>query len=75
MPVQITSDDEFLTLEEAAELLSVNKRWMRRAIDRRELPYVKMRGLVRIPRRAIDAYIRKQTVRPMTDPIPTRRRR
>jgi excisionase family DNA binding protein len=60
--VQISSHDEFLTVEDTAAVLNVTERWVRRAIWRRELPIVKMRGLVRIPRSAVDDYIRQQTI-------------
>jgi excisionase family DNA binding protein len=62
MVVKTSNEDEFLTVEETAQALAVNVRWVRRAIARRELKYIKLRGLIRIPRSAVELYISRQTV-------------
>lgn len=46
-----------LTMCEAAEVLGVSPRWVRRAVASRSLPHVRLGGLVRIETAELDAYI------------------
>lgn len=47
------------TFEEAAEVLSVSARTVRRMVDARELPYIRVRGAVRVPYDGLRAWIAK----------------
>lgn len=52
-----------ITIAEAAELLAVSKRTIDREIKAGELPYVRVRGSVRLDRSDIDDYISRKKVR------------
>lgn len=52
-----------ITIAEAAELLAVSPRTVRREMTDGELPYVQVRGAPRIDRSELDAYISRKTVR------------
>ncbi len=54
--------DELLTKAEAAEYLNTSVRHVTRLLQERRLPYVKLGGLVRIRRSALDEYIDSRTV-------------
>ena len=56
--MQASSDDEFLTVNEVADLLKLNPQTVRNMVDRGELPAVRV-GLrrVRIYRRDLEAFL------------------
>ncbi len=60
--------DRLLTLEESAEILGTGIRFARRLIAERRIEFVKVGRHVRIPRRALHAYIDAATVRPTPAP-------
>jgi excisionase family DNA binding protein len=59
-PIRRMPGDDAPTLwtpEEVAERLGVKLRWVRRAIERRQLPFVRVGRLVRFRPEAIEAWI------------------
>jgi excisionase family DNA binding protein len=58
---------ELLTLDEAAGVLRVSKKTLRRRIDGGELDVVRDRRLVLVPRTTLLAYIARHTVRRPVD--------
>ncbi|MFG3379641.1 excisionase family DNA-binding protein [Streptomyces sp. NPDC047999] len=56
--------DRLLTVHQVAELLGTTVRFPRRLIEERRIEYVKVGRHVRIPERAIVAYIEANTVAP-----------
>ncbi len=52
-----------ITIAEAAELLAVSPRTVRREMTDGALPYVQVRGAARIDRSELDAYISRKTIR------------
>lgn len=46
-----------LTIDEAAAHLGVTRRWVRRAVEERRLPYYKLGVLVRFDAADLDAYL------------------
>lgn len=56
--------DRLLTVDQVAELLGTTVRFPRRLIEERRIEYVKVGRHVRIPERAIVAYIEANTVAP-----------
>ena len=51
-----------LTTEETAKLLNVKMSWLRSAIFRRAIPYIKVGQLVRFRERDLKAWLEKHTV-------------
>lgn len=49
--------DEYLTVEECAELLQCSAQTIRRAVKRGELPTLELGTVIRIPRSALDAMV------------------
>jgi excisionase family DNA binding protein len=62
--------DRFLTIAEAAAVFNTSERFPRRLIAERRIEFVRFGRHVRIPERAIAAYVAAGTV----DPLPTIRR-
>lgn len=58
------SDERLLTLEESAEMLGTGIRFTRRLIAERRIEFVKVGRHVRIPNRALRAFIDAATVHP-----------
>ncbi|AVZ73025.1 DNA-binding protein [Streptomyces lunaelactis] len=56
--------DHLLTVEQVAERLGTTARFPRRLIEERRIEYVKVGRHVRIPERAIVAFIEANTVAP-----------
>ncbi|MEU1896689.1 excisionase family DNA-binding protein [Streptomyces pristinaespiralis] len=56
--------ERLLTVDQVAELLGTTIRFPRRLIEERRIEYVKVGRHVRIPERAIVAYIEANTVAP-----------
>ncbi|NWF28333.1 excisionase family DNA-binding protein [Streptomyces sp. PKU-EA00015] len=56
--------DRLLTVDQVAELLGTTVRFPRRLIEERRITFVKVGRHVRIPERAIVAYIEANTVAP-----------
>ena len=56
-----TRQDVLVTPKEAAEILGVKERWVKRAVGLSYFPHVKVGKLVRIRRSDLDAYIQEQT--------------
>ena len=57
-----TDPDALLTKDECAQMFGVNRRWLERAYQRGDLPYVRMGKLVRIRLSDARAYIETHTV-------------
>ncbi|MFF9628631.1 helix-turn-helix domain-containing protein [Streptomyces fradiae] len=57
--------DVLLTVEQAAERLGTTARFPRRLIAERRTAFVKVGRHVRIPERALDAYIEGNAVQPI----------
>lgn len=57
-------DDRLLSLEESAEILGTGLRFPRRLIAERRIEFVKIGRHVRIPRRALQAFVDASTVHP-----------
>ncbi len=53
-----------LTRAEAAEYLNVSPRWIKRAIEERRLPYLKLGRLVRFDLDDLDRWLDAQRVEP-----------
>lgn len=56
----------YLTVEEAAILLNIKVSRLRTAIFRKEIPYLKIDSLVRIPRRALLEHLKRSILLPKT---------
>jgi excisionase family DNA binding protein len=56
--------DRLLTVEQVAERLGTGVRFPRRLIEERRIEYVKVGRHVRIPERAVDAFVNANTVQP-----------
>lgn len=48
----------------AASYLSVTERWVRRAVDERRIPYIKLGRLLRFDPDALDAWVAANAVTP-----------
>lgn len=59
--------ERLLTLSESADELGMTERWMRRRVERKEVEYVKLGGLVRIPESELDRLVERGRV-PATTP-------
>ncbi|MGY4961525.1 excisionase family DNA-binding protein [Streptomyces sp. 900105245] len=57
--------DRLLTVEQVAELLGTGVRFPRRLIEERRIVFVKVGRHVRIPERAVEAYVAANTVEPV----------
>ena len=55
-------DKKLLTIEEVAEYLNVKVSWVRSAIFRREIPYLKVGNLVRFSAKELHEWIEKNSV-------------
>jgi excisionase family DNA binding protein len=51
-----------LDVDEAAAYLGVTRRWVRRAIAERRIPYIKLGQYVRLDPRDLDAYLEHRRV-------------
>jgi excisionase family DNA binding protein len=49
--------EKMLSIPEAAEILGVSPRWVRRALTTKLIPYIKLGRLVRIETSEVKAYI------------------
>ncbi|MFJ6636028.1 helix-turn-helix domain-containing protein [Streptomyces sp. NPDC091376] len=56
--------DRLLTVDQVAELLGTTVRFPRRLIEERRITFVKVGRHVRIPERAVMAYVEANTVAP-----------
>lgn len=56
------NDEPLLTVQQAAHLLSVKKRWIYEACARHEIPYIKVGRLTRFRRSELDAWLDAQHV-------------
>lgn len=54
--------NDMLPCPEAADVLGVSERWVRRAVAERRIPFVKVGRLIRFRRSDLDAYIAANTV-------------
>lgn len=57
--------DRLLTVQEVAEILGTGVRFPRRLIEERRITFVKVGRHVRIPERAVEAYVEANTVEPV----------
>ncbi len=53
-----------LTVEEAAQVLNIKVSRLRTAIFRKEIPYIKIGSLVRIPRQALYEHLKRSVLLP-----------
>lgn len=58
--------DRLLTVHEVAEVLGTGVRFPRRLIEERRITFVKVGRHVRIPERAVEAFVSANTVEPVT---------
>ncbi|MFE7772867.1 excisionase family DNA-binding protein [Streptomyces sp. NPDC057445] len=56
--------DRLLTVDQVAELLGTTARFPRRLIEERRIEYVKVGRHVRIPERAVAAFVDANTIAP-----------
>lgn len=56
--------DRLLTVQEVAERLGTGVRFPRRLVEERRITFVKVGRHVRIPERALEAYVSEHTVQP-----------
>ncbi|MFH8749135.1 excisionase family DNA-binding protein [Streptomyces rimosus] len=56
--------DRLLTVEQVADRLGTTVRFPRRLIEERRIEYVKLGRHVRIPERAVNAFVASHTVAP-----------
>jgi excisionase family DNA binding protein len=57
--------ERLLTVDQVAERLGTTVRFPRRLIEERRIEYVKVGHHVRIPERALEAFVRANTVQPI----------
>jgi excisionase family DNA binding protein len=57
--------DRLLTVQQVAERLGTGVRFPRRLIEERRITFVKVGRHVRIPERAVDAFVDANTVEPV----------
>ncbi|WP_405924567.1 excisionase family DNA-binding protein [Streptomyces sp. NBC_00035] len=58
-------NDRYLSVDQVAEVLGTSARFPRRLIEERRIRYVKVGRHVRIPKSAVDEFIRSRTVEPI----------
>ncbi|MFF8320583.1 helix-turn-helix domain-containing protein [Streptomyces bobili] len=61
----MVTTDRLLTVGQVAELLGTGVRFPRRLIEERRIAFVKVGRHVRIPERAVEAYVAANTVEPV----------
>jgi excisionase family DNA binding protein len=71
----VSQDDELLTVQQVAAWLKVEPRYVYRLASSGCLLRVYIGRYVRIPAPSVRAYIKANTVEPVSSPIPTRRAR
>jgi excisionase family DNA binding protein len=54
-------ENEFLTIEELADLLKISTRTLHRIIKRRELPVIRIGRQLRFRRESVDEWLQSQT--------------
>ncbi|MEV0441065.1 helix-turn-helix domain-containing protein [Streptomyces spectabilis] len=57
--------DRLLTVQQVAEVLGTTVRFPRRLIEERRITFVKVGRHVRIPERAVEAFVAANTVEPI----------
>jgi excisionase family DNA binding protein len=63
MPINSQSYVALLTVEETAELLRVSQRGVRRMLDKKLVPAIRVMGSIRIDVKDILSYVEKQKTR------------
>ncbi|WP_326721710.1 excisionase family DNA-binding protein [Streptomyces sp. NBC_00243] len=58
-------NDPYLSVDQVAELLGTTARFPRRLIEERRIRYVKVGRHVRIPKSAVEEFLRARTVEPI----------
>ena len=61
---ELTSEPTYLTVEEAARELNMKVSRIRTAIFRKEIPYIKIGSLVRIPKEGLHQHMKKSIFMP-----------
>ena len=64
MPEVLQMPERLMTIEEVAEFLQVKKNTIYKKIQRGQIPYIKMGGLLRFDPQQIEAFVRSQTIEP-----------
>lgn len=67
-PITSASDPELLTISEAAAFLNVKERWMRRAVQEKRLPYLKLGRQLRFLKTDLQAHLLASRVEPPPEP-------
>lgn len=55
---------KIMTFEETLEFLNVKNNWLRSAVFKKEIPYIKMGRLIRFDKAELEKMIKKNTVKP-----------
>ena len=63
----VASETDYVALREAAVILGIHWKVLRRAIDRGELPAFKICSRIRIRRTDLDVWLESCRVRPMSE--------
>jgi len=58
-PARVANENPLLSKADAAAYLSVNERWLRRAVEEGELTPIKLRRCVRFQKKDLDDYIKR----------------
>ena len=56
--------ERLMTIEEVADFLQVKKNTIYKKIQRGQIPYIKMGGLLRFDPQQIEAYVKARTIEP-----------
>lgn len=60
----VNEQPQTMTVAQAAEYVGVSRRTMYRWVDDKLVPVLRVRGIVRIPRQALDRWLQANTTRP-----------
>jgi excisionase family DNA binding protein len=66
MSAQFMVDEKYYTISEIAEIFRIDRRSVRKLIDQGQIEAIKVLNEYRISQRAIEAYIRRQSL-PLRD--------
>ena len=64
MPMHKNFAMELLTIQEASEFLKMKESWIRSAIFKRAIPYIKMGALIRFNKTELHRWLEGQTILP-----------
>ncbi|HAZ13926.1 MAG: hypothetical protein A2X86_08160 [Bdellovibrionales bacterium GWA2_49_15] len=55
---------ELLTIKEASAFLKMKESWIRSAVFKRDIPYIKMGALIRFNKNELHQWLERQTILP-----------